>query len=163
MLSCLLIVDVQQGFINKHTKHIPKLVEHKQHEYKNVYITQFFNPKNSFYRKLLSWDEIPKDSQDFELAFKPCNKAIIMERPQYSLGPKFLRELKSKGINALDICGIDTDICVLKNTVDLIENGITSRVLANYCASTAGPEFHEFAIKILVRFVSEKQVIFGLT
>ena len=48
MNSCLLIIDVQKGFINKHTKHIPKLVEDEQNKYENVYITQFFNPEKLF-------------------------------------------------------------------------------------------------------------------
>ena len=160
MNSCLLIIDVQKGFINEYTDHIPKLVENEQNKYKNIYITQFFNPQDSFYRNLIGWNKMEKGSLDFELAFRPSEKSILIQKSQYSLiRPTFLNELKNKSVNSIDICGIDTEVCVLKNAVDLIENNIRPRVLTQLCASTAGQEGHEFGIKSLFRFIGKQQVI----
>jgi len=41
MKKCILIIDVQKGFINSDTKHIPSLVEDLQKEYEYIYITRF--------------------------------------------------------------------------------------------------------------------------
>ena len=160
MRRCLLIVNVQKGFINKHTCHIPKLIEKEQFKYENIYITQFFNPPGSFFRKYLNWDRMKKNSKDFSLAFKPLDRSIVFRKTKYTaVDSAFLEELKKKGISCVDICGIDTDACVLKTGVDLMENGIRPRILARLCASTGGSRFHEFGIKFLKRFLGQGQVI----
>ena len=160
MGKCLLIVDVQVGFINEATAHIPKLVETLQNEYEYVYATRFYNKEGSFYRKLINWDRFSKDSTDFPLAFTPSNNVILIDKSIYScVNGNFLKDLKGKGIDNIDICGIDTDICVTKCAVDLFENGIIPFVLAKYCASHAGEEAHRYALKTLGRFIGRGQVI----
>lgn len=160
MKKSILIVDVQCGFINNSTKHIPGLVEKLQNEYDYIYVTRFFNKKDSFYRKLIKWNRFDKDSDDFQLAFKPSTKAIIIDKSIYScVNSSFLQELNKNQINEIDICGIDTDICVTKCAVDLFEAGVIPRVLSGYCASHAGLEFHNFGLKTLGRYIGEDQVI----
>jgi len=160
MKKCLLIIDVQVGFINNFTKHIPTKVEKLQYEYKYVYITRFYNKEKSFYRKLLKWNRFSKDSDDFELAFKPKTNSKIIDKSIYScINEDFLKELKKFNIDEIDICGIDTDICVTKCSVDLFENNIIPKVLANYCASHAGIENHLSALKILKRYIGKEQII----
>ena len=101
-----------------------------------------------------------KDSMEFELAFNPCEKSVLILKSQYSLiQPYFLNELETKKINSIDICGIDTEVCVLKNAVDLIENNIRPRILTRFCASTAGMDAHKFGINTLLRFIGKEQVI----
>jgi nicotinamidase-related amidase len=67
--------------------------------------------------------------------------------------------INKQDIRSLDICGLDTEGCVLKSAVDLFEIGITPRVLSNYCASSGGHDYNEAGIKILKRLIGEKQVI----
>lgn len=160
MKECLLIVDVQVGFINEATLHIPKLVEKLQKNYKYVYVTRFYNKEDSFYRKLIKWDRFDKGSDDFKLAFNPIENAKIIDKSIYTcINTSFLEEINRKGITEIAICGIDTDICVTKCAVDLFENGIIPVVLANYCASHAGEDAHKFALKTLARFIGKDQVI----
>lgn len=64
-------------------------------------------------------------------------------------------------IDTIDICGIDTDICVMKSAADLFENSITPRVLAEYCASTAGDDHHKAALKIIGRYIGRDQIIYN--
>lgn len=160
MKKCLLIIDTQIGFINKNTKHIPSLVEKIQYEFKYVYITKFFNPKGSFYRKLIRWNKLSKNSKEFELAFKARNDAVIIEKSIYScITVDFLNDLKNKGITKVYLCGIDTDICVTKCAVDLFENRIQPFILEKYCASTAGKIAHQSALTTLKRFIGKNQII----
>jgi len=160
MSKCLLITDVQVGFINADTAHIPKLVEALQSEYNIVYATRFYNKEGSFYRKLIKWECFSKDSADFPLAFVPSRNVTLIDKSIYScVNDDFLQELNKKGIDEVDICGIDTDICVTKCAVDLFENGVIPFVLAKYCASHAGEEAHRYALKTLGRFIGRGQVI----
>ncbi len=160
MNKCLLIVDVQRGFINDSTQHIPRKVEQIQKKYENVFVTRFYNEKDSFFRKLIEWNRFDIDSEDFELAFTPCSKAIIINKSTYTcVNSGFIQKLNNLKINTIDIVGIDTDICVTKCAIDLFEIGIIPRVLSDYCASHAGQVAHDFALKTLARYIGSKQVI----
>ncbi len=160
MKKCLLIVDVQKGFINNSTKKIPQKIEKIQNEYETVFITKFFNKENSFFRNLLEWNKFSINSEDFELAFTPSPKAIIISKSIYTcVNKNFLKKIDSLNIKAIDIVGIDTDICVTKCAVDLFEAGIVPRVLSNFCASHAGEEAHKFALKTLARYIGSKQIV----
>ena len=97
MNTALLVVDVQCGFINSYTEHLPKKINTLFSKYKHIFCTQFFNPENSFYRKLIRWDQISKDSNDFKLAYQPPSHATILEKDIYScVNKKFFKLLKKK-------------------------------------------------------------------
>jgi len=160
MSECLLIVDVQVGFIDEATKHIPKLVTELQKKYRYVYVTRFYNKEDSFYRKLVKWNRFDKGSDDFQLAFKPLANAVIIDKSIYScVNSNFLQELNNNKIDSVDVCGIDTDICVTKCAVDLFEAGIVPRVLGLYCGIYSGePDAHTHALGTLKRFIGKEQI-----
>ena len=158
--NTLLIVDVQKGFINESTLFIPKAVQKLQEDYQQVFITKFINIEESPFRKLMSWHELSIGDPNVELAFRPVKRAIILEKTAYTCVDKyFLKCLEN--LTTVDICGIDTDACVMKCALDLFENGKTPRVLANYCASSGGTYYHKSALKILERNIGKEQIIYG--
>ena len=160
--TALLVVDVQKGFINAHTAHIVQRVEQLLDKYQHIFCAKFFNPQGSFYRRLLHWHEIERGSKDHEFAFKVPQNALIIEKSTYSCVSKsFVQLLKRRGIRRIDLCGLDTEICVTKSAVDLIERGPVPRVLAHYCASSGGEQFHQWGLEVLKRFIGEGQLIFG--
>ena len=57
MNSLLLVIDLQQYFINENTKEIPSKIEDivNSGKYKNIAFTRFVNFKNSIYTKKLNW------------------------------------------------------------------------------------------------------------
>lgn len=157
--SCLLIIDVQHGFINQSTKHIPLLVEREQEHYEYIIVTQFVNPEGSFYRKLMKWNRFAPDSADIKLAFMPKKGALIIEKHIYScINDKVMKWIRDRGINTIYLCGLDTDFCVAKCAVDLFENGIEPVVIERLCASHSGIQYHNYAIKALKRFIGLEQI-----
>ena len=157
--TALLVVDVQKGFICFSTSHIPSMVQRLQHKYETVMVTQFFNQEGSFFRSLLKWDRLKRDSEEFELAFTPVDRALRVLKSNYScVNQSFLEILEHRSIQRLDICGIDTDICVTKCAVDLFENGIEPVVLKEYCNSTGGKAAHLNGLKTLERFIGSSQI-----
>jgi len=156
----LLIVDVQKGFVNGQTAHIPALVEALQYRYDDVFVTRFINPEGSLYRSLLRWDGMASETKDVDLAFRVRPGAVILEKAVYTcVTPSFLAMLRDRGVAAVDICGVDTDACVLKCAMDLFESGVRPVVLASCCASSAGPAAHAAALDILIRAIGQDQVI----
>lgn len=160
MGDVLLIIDVQKGFINESTKHIPHLVQELQMDYKRVYATRFYNEENSLYRTLIKWDKISLNSHEFSLAFIPGEHVTIVDKNIYScISRKFLRGLQKIDAKVIDICGLETDICVTKCAIDLFEHKFIPRVLAKFCASCSGLEAHQHALKTLVRYIGKDQVL----
>ena len=158
--KALIIVDVQKGFVNEQTKHIPALVERLQYDYDVVYVTRFINQPGSLYRQLIHWDHLSPESEEIELAFTPRPEAIILDKYVYTcIDDAFMERLRAQDIRAVDICGIETDICVTKCAVDLFERGIIPFVLKDYCATHASKEVEEAALSILQRYIGRSQVI----
>ena len=160
MPKALLIVDVQNGFVNEKTKHIPALVEKLQYNYDLVIATRFINMPDSPFRKLIKWQHHSPDTDEIELAFKPKEGAVIIDKYIYTcIDESFLCLLKENGIEAVDVCGIDTDICVTKCAVDLFERNITPYVLKDYCATHADADIQRSALIILSRYIGRTQIV----
>ena len=158
--TALLIVDVQVGFVNDATRHIPPKVDALQKRYKHVYATRFINAEGSPYRRLLGWHRFYADSDDVPLAFEPVDGVVVLDKHVYTcVTPVFLADLRDKGIEEVAICGIDTDACVSACAVDLFENGIRPVLLSEACASHAGAEYHEAALRILARLIGKRQIV----
>ena len=158
--SALLIVDVQVGFVNDATRHILPRVEALQKQYAHVYATRFINAEGSPYRRLLDWHRFYRDSEDVPLAFEPVDGVVVIDKHVYTcVTPALLDDLRGKGIEEVAICGIDTDACVSACAVDLFENGIRPVLLSDACASHAGTEYHEAALRILARLIGKNQIV----
>lgn len=162
MASCLFIVDVQRGFVRQHSRQIPERLGALQHEYDFVIASRFVNAPNSAHRRLIGWSKMgADDSEAIEFAFQVRSDAYIVEKTAYvPVFPEVLRLLARNGVDTVDIVGIDTDVCVTQTAVAIFETEwLRPRVLADYCASSGGPEFHEAALKILRRLIGEAQVV----
>ena len=155
----LLIIDVQKGFINDATRHIPARVTDLARNYDQIIVTRFINREGSAHRRLIHWDRFAPGSDDMALAFEPPAGAAIMDKSVYScVDAGFLAHLKLIAAEEVHICGIATDNCVLKCAVDLFESGFRPVVLADCCASHAGEDYHLWGLKILKRMIGAEQV-----
>lgn len=145
MSKVLLIVDVQKSAVSK--PEIAQKIEKLQYEYDIVYVSQF-TKINSFLVKFLDWTGY----DDERLAFTPKKDAIIYTKKRYSA---FLPEMKK--FDEIHICGFDTDACVYKTAMDLIENGIRPIILKDFCFSET-QEFHDAGICLLKRNIGDKNI-----
>lgn len=146
MVRVLLIIDVQKSAVTK--PDIAKGIEKIQYDYDVVYVSKY-TKNNSPLLKFLDWPGY----KDENLAFNPKPDATIYTKTGYSA---FIPEMKQ--FDAIYICGFDTDACVYKTALDLIENNIRPIILKNLCFSTT-QEIHEKAIKIMERNIGTKNII----
>lgn len=160
--AALIVVDVQNGFINRHTSFIPtKILELLESvNFKHRIFTQFLNFSASPYLKLLNWNRFFNESETDIVDSLKGQETILIEKNFYTgVTTEFLRYAKTNKIDTFYLVGIDTDICVLKTAVDLFERSLRPVVLSEYCMSHAGKQAHEAALSILPRFIGEKQIV----
>lgn len=157
--ACLIVVDLQHGFINEWTRHLPAAVEAVQNDYQHVIVTRFLNPPGSAHRRLLNWTRFAPGSWDVELAFQPRDGTPVINKTGYGcMTPEVRALLDQWHPDEVHLAGIATDNCILKTAVDLFEAGFTPVVLTALCASHGGQDLHDCAVRILKRFIGEAQV-----
>lgn len=158
-MAVLLIIDVQAGFVNEATRHIPALVERLQHKFDRVFVSRFENPEDSPFRALKDLARFTLGAPEAVLAFSPRPDATLMVKHGYSAAsPEVIAASKAAG-NAIYLCGIATDNCVLKTAVDLFEAGIRPMIVTDACASHGGARYHEAGLMLLARLIGEKQLV----
>jgi nicotinamidase-related amidase len=152
----LLVVDVQRGFLNQYTHHLPERVARlvRTHRFDPIYFTRFENPPGGPYRRFLDWHHCERPPET-ELAPELARMAAperVFSKPGYAGLPDALAGvLRNAGIERVTVVGLDTDMCVLKVVMDLFDLAIEPLVLVDCCASTAGLQAHLAGLAVLTR------------
>jgi nicotinamidase-related amidase len=151
----LLVVDVQNGFINRQTEHvvepISEFVAKWQGQAKGpVIYSRFINLDGSPWEKILGYKDLKAEPKG----------AHIFKKGTYSAWSKEVQQIADgASIKRVVLCGIDTDQCVLETAIDIFEANFIPVILEDLCASGAGGDFHRAGIKLLKRLIGDKQVI----
>ena len=168
----LMVVDVQNGFVTDASAHvvpiITNLVRRWQGANGDVVFTRYYNYAGSPFERLIGWYGL-HEYPDTELVndlipFTAHPRAHVIDKTVYTAFTEEGRQLLTEqGFTDLFICGIATDGCILKTTLDAFELGYTPWVLADAVASNASsapPErVHSAALLIIPRLVGAGQVI----
>ncbi len=158
--TAILIIDVQNGFINEHTQNIPILAEQKQLDYDFVWVARLEYSKDSPFLTIRKRTGFSDVTDPTELAFTPIPSANIIIKNGYSAAtPELLDEFERHSITQVDLMGVDTDQCVLATALALFDKGITAHILANCCASTAGPEMHNTGLAVMRRALGAHNIV----
>lgn len=156
MSDPLLIVDVQKGFINSFTHHIPPRIVHliERGEYGPILFTRFINDTDGPYQRFLDWhscDREPETNIVPELEPFVDSSCVFSKLGLCGLPDDMISYLHQQQIERVFVVGIDTDMCVLKIAMDLFDIGIEPIVLTDCCASTAGLQAHLAGLAVLSR------------
>ena len=164
MNELLLVVDMQNGFVYSRTEHILgnvlQLIQKFKDEQKLVVFTRFINKPNSGYVKWIHWSRFMQQPEtDLIAPLSPYANTVIEKYGYTAFVPEFQKILSEKKVERVYICGIATDGCVLKTSVDCFENSIEPIVVQDACASHAGPEIHTSGLLLISRFIGKDQVL----
>jgi len=149
--KALMIIDVQMGFINEHTKHVPEAVEELIPQFKTVVSKQFYNMRGSIFDKNLKWNKMATH-EDVASAFDiPVGEQIIFYRRCAYSGaePSILEYLRRNKIDTVHLCGISTRSCVLATAFDLFDAGFKVKIEAQACGSTRSEADHRIGLYVL--------------
>lgn len=165
--SVLVVVDVQNGFITEHSQPvvpvIADLVCRWQAARGDIVFSRYLNYPGSPFERLIGWTKMahgPETELATELAPYINVNTPVIDKFIYTLfTPEGTRLVDERGWTDLYICGIDTEVCVLKTAVDAFEHNLTPWILQDACASHSGPDAHAAGLFIAARFIGANQII----
>ena len=160
----LLIVDVQRGFIVPHTaptvRAIARFIRRERHRYASVIATRFVNRPGSLYETERDWHAMMSDE---EVALLPdVAEAAELVLSKHGLAPDrevLFPALRARDVATVDLCGFDTDQCVLATALLLWDAAFVPRLLAELCSSSGGPDMHEAGLAIARRAIGDRNVV----
>lgn len=163
MSEALLIVDVQAGFINDFTHHIPQRIVRliQTDDYAPVIFTRFINDQEGPYCRFLNWNGCAGDPETNlvpELQPYASPDLIFSKLGVCGMPDELTGYLRENAIEKIVIAGIDTDMCVLKIAMDVFDIGIEPIVLTDCCASTAGLQAHLAGLAVLSRNIGANRL-----
>lgn len=162
-MNLLIIIDLQNAFINKNTKSaindIKKLIS--LNKFDKIIFTKFINNKSNPTYKKLGWNGcISKESRDICVDTKWYT---IIEKNTYTAYNRELKQfIKQHKIKDIYLCGIDAECCVQITALNLFENDFNVFVLQDYIYSMHGKTTKNEIIKILKRNIWKKSIIWIL-
>ena len=110
----------------------------------------------------MDWRQL-YDSPDTDIADEltpHTQHSITLDKHTYSaMTPKFTELVDSHKWTDIAICGIDTDLCVLKTALDAFENSLTPWIVTNASASTGGENSHKSGLTVIGRAIGERHLI----
>ena len=158
--SLLLVIDLQEAFINKYTEKLPEKIEKliNSNQYNNIVFTRFINFEDSIFIKKLNWRGCLQE-EDKRIVVDTKNNPIFDKSIYSSVNKELTDYIEKNKITEIYLCGIDTECCVLKTAFDLFELGYNVYVLKDYCACTHGVERHNNALDILRRNIGKEYIV----
>lgn len=165
--SVLVVVDVQNGFVTEHSQHvvpaIANLAEQWYLDGRDVAFTRYLNYDDSPFERIMGWSKLKHSPEiDFVEEMQPLlgRAAGCVDKQIYSMftegGERLVRE---RGWTDMYVCGIDTEVCVLKTAVDAFERGIRAWVLSDVSASHSGQVAHDAGLLVASKMIGRRQII----
>jgi nicotinamidase-related amidase len=162
----LIVVDMQNGFINGKSRHIigavGRAVAAARQNGVPIFFTRFQNLEGSAWERLIGWSRLREPPEtDLHPDVAPwARPEEIVDKAQYSslVGP-VAAAVESGHVVSVALCGIATDGCVLKTAVDLFEAGVRPLILTDAVASHAGEDVHNAGLLLAGRFIGRSQLV----
>lgn len=155
MKKALIVIDVQNYFMNEHTHELPKKIAMhlENNSYDTVAFTKFVNSPNSSFQKIFGWKKCANPPEIDIVPELQEHAQNIFEKNGFSAfkSSKLLTFLHQNDIQEVYLCGTDTEACVLASALEAFELGFHVHVLHELCASHHGQTFHNYGKSILER------------
>ena len=125
-----------------------------------IIFSKFSNPKNYLFEKQLNWTKFQsiEDQKIFSELQAPNNTEH--EHKIYTVLDDNLKAfIDSNKITRVFLCGIYTDVCIIKTAMDLFDNNIETFVIKDACNSLHGKKNQDWAIDSLKHILGKKQIL----
>nr|WP_307710865.1 isochorismatase family cysteine hydrolase [Streptomyces sp. V1I6] len=163
----MLVIDVQQGFVNHHSRGVlptlARLVKRWHAVGAPVVLTRFHNEEGSPYETITGWTKLRTPQEQAlvrDLEPYASEAAGLIDKGQSSLfTPSGADLIRAAGWTDLVLCGIDTDACVYDSAVDAYQRGYRPWIVTDACASTGGAEYHEAALLLAARNIGRQHLV----
>jgi nicotinamidase-related amidase len=125
----LVVVDVQNGFVTEHSEHVVPVIEQLVREWldcdRDVVFTRYLNYDDSPFEKIMGWSKL-KQSPEIDIVDQlqdlSRKATAVVDKKIYTLFNDEGVELAEARLwTDMFVCGIDTEVCVVKTAVDAFE------------------------------------------
>lgn len=164
MKSCLVIVDMQNAFINENTAHLPRRIAEfiKSHDcFSFIAATRYCNTRDTACYRLGNWKECMSGTSDAEIVpeISPYVQRTFDKTTYSGFTAEFREFVKNERFDRLFFCGVNTDCCVLATVLSCYDSVQDCAVIADLCASTLGSAKHEHALDLLRDNITKERVL----
>jgi nicotinamidase-related amidase len=163
-MKLLCIVDMQQGFITPECQaivpNVMLLIEYFSLQKSPVIFTKFLNTPDSPYCEHLGWKGLLNKPEQALLPGLDIYAPRVFSKYGYSIWTKAVSEyLNTQNIETIYFAGLDSDACIYESALQAFDQKIQPIVIRDACTSSAGPDYHAAALKLLKRQIGEKNII----
>ncbi|MGW8375578.1 isochorismatase family cysteine hydrolase [Streptomyces sp. ODS28] len=165
--TALFVVDVQNGFVNRHSARVlspvGRLVDGWLDSGAPVVFTRYENRPGSPFERLLGarrFRAAPETDLHEELRERVQRAAAVLTKHTYTcFTDDALALIRERGWRELVFCGIATESCVLTCATAAFDHGLVPWLVPDACASHAGPELHAAGLKVAARLIGAGQLL----
>lgn len=163
MKKSLVIIDMQNGFINEETAHlVPEMVAFIQvnkDKFDDIVGTRYINHENTACYRFEGWKECMEGTEDAEIVPELLPYFTrVFDKHQYTCWNKEFIEY-AKDFDKLYFMGVNTGCCVLHSAFDAYNNLQDCAVIRDLCGSTSGASSHAAAIQVLEECITKERVL----
>jgi nicotinamidase-related amidase len=163
-MKALIIIDVQNYFINDTVKDLPgriaEYLKNNKGKYDFIFFAQGINTPDSHFVKQLGWKgNMTAEQQAIHPALREfLTNTNTFTKTTYSIfkNEAFVNKIKEENITDITFCGVDADACVLASMFDAFDLGYTIHLLEDLTKSHYGEEFDKAAMMIMRKNLEKK-------
>lgn len=165
MKNCLVLVDLQKGFMNKNTEAIPGKIKEfllaNSMVFSQVVSTRYINHEKTACYKFEGWKGCMAGTEDTEL----CEEldglySRVFEKDKYSCwNEEFKTFVKDQCFDKIYFVGVNTGCCVLHSILDCYNDVQDCTVISDLCGSTTGEDIHNLSLQILSTLITKERII----
>lgn len=162
-MKLLLVIDVQNGFMNANTKQIPEdLIKHiNNYNYDLIIATRFINKVDSLYQTQLNMKEMTMLSPKTKLVNGIVELAdiVIMRSTYTALTEDVERLLKKSELKQVYIAGLNLENSIMATAFNLFDRDIKPIILSQLCGTVKGEAMKQSALDILAHNIGKDNIL----
>lgn len=132
--SCLVLIDLQQGFINYNKDIIPNIKDLlNKYEFDHIVATKYINMPYGPFHDLLKHREILEKDEIMKLNpfIKSISEKVFYKNKNSCFTSEFITCLEENAIEKLYFIGMGDANCILSSVLDCIDNKIDFEIFIN--------------------------------
>lgn len=162
-MKLLLVIDVQNGFINENTKQVPEaLIKHvKNYHYDLIIATRFINKVDSLYQTELNMKEMTMLSPKTKLAqgIGELADIVIMRSTYTALTEDVIRLLSKNALDQVYIAGLNIESSIMATAFNLFDRDIKPIILSQLCGTAKGENMKQSALEMLAHNIGKDNIL----
>jgi nicotinamidase-related amidase len=161
---CLLVVDVQKQFVTPATVSLLAPLRVALGDYSRSVFSRLVPAEDSPVVRWKGFRAMPAAAPGSGLAVElPADaEALVTLKTGFSaLTAEAAAWMRERGVRAVHVCGMDTDLCVTRTLYDVMEAGFEPGLRADLCASAAGEAMHAHGLAVARRMIGRSRVLGG--